>query len=218
MKSTVTVTVIGLGVFGSTIALELARLGNDVLGIDRDAGRVNEIADKIAQAVIADARDERVLHELGVHESDVVVVAIGEDIEANIMAALLVKSMPKPKVWAKALNHNHHQILQKLGTDHIVHPEYEMGLRVARTLIYPEVLDYISLGEDHFTTEVRASERLAGKTLEALHLDEHEVKCLLIKHKDLAMTPPPEHYQFELGDQILLFGTLSRLRKISKYL
>lgn len=213
-----TVTVIGLGVFGSTIALELSRLGNDVLGIDRDPGRVNEIADKIAQAVIADARDERVLRELGVHESDVVVVAIGEDIEANILATLLVKSMPKPKVWAKALNHSHHQILQKLGADHIVHPEYEMGLRVARTLIYPEVLDYISLGDDQFTTEVRASERLAGKSLEALHLEEHDVKCLLIKHQELAMAPPPEHYLFELGDQIVLFGSLSKLRKISKYL
>jgi trk system potassium uptake protein TrkA len=216
MKSTV--TVIGLGVFGSTIALELARLGNDVLGIDLNPGRVNEIADRITQAVIADARDERVLRDLGVHESDVVVVAIGEDIEANILAALLVKTMPKPKVWAKALNHNHHQILEKLGTDHIVHPEYEMGLRVARTLIYAEVMDYIDLGDDQFTTEVRASERLTGKTLEALHLEEHEVKCLLIKHKGLAMVPPPEHYHFELGDQIILFGTLSRLRKISKYL
>lgn len=216
MKSTV--TVIGLGVFGSTVALELARFGYDVLGIDLNPTRTNEIADSIAQAVVADARDERVLRELGVHESDVVVVAIGEDIEANILAALLVKSMPKPKVWAKALNHNHHRILQKLGTDHIVHPEHEMGLRVARTLIYPEVMDYISLGDDQFVSEVRASERLVGKTMEAMHLEEHGVQCLLIKHDGLAMMPPPEHYQFELGDQILLFGTLGRLRKISKYL
>lgn len=216
MKSTV--TVIGLGVFGSTVALELARFGYDVLGIDLNPTRTNEIADSIAQAVVADARDERVLRELGVHESDVVVVAIGEDIEANILAALLVKSMPKPKVWAKALNHNHHRILQKLGTDHIVHPEHEMGLRVARTLIYPEVMDYISLGDDQFVSEVRASERLVGKTMEAMHLEEHGVQCLLIKHDGLAMIPPPEHYHFELGDQILLVGTLGRLRKISKYL
>lgn len=216
MKSTV--TVIGLGVFGSTIALELARFGYDVLGIDNNPSRTNEIADSIAQAVIADARDERVLRELGVHESDVVVVAIGEDIEANILATLLAKNMAKPTVWAKALNQNHHRILQKLGADHIVHPEHEMGLRVARTLIYPEVMDYISMGDDQFAAEVRASERLVGKTLEALHLEEHEVQCLLIKHEGLAMTPPSDHYQFELGDQILLYGTLGRLRKISKYL
>lgn len=216
MKSSV--TVIGLGAFGSTVALELARLGYDVLGIDLNPSRTNAIADRIAQAVVADSRDERVLRELGVHESDVVVVAIGEDIEANILTTLIVKTMAKPKVWAKALNHNHHRILEKLGTDHIVHPEHEMGLRVARTLIYPDVMDYISLGDDQFISEVRASERLIGKTLEALHLEQHEVQCLLVKHDGLAMAPAPTQYQFELGDQIVLLGTLSHLRKISKYL
>lgn len=213
-----TVTVIGLGAFGSTVALELARLGYDVLGIDLNSARTAAIADHIAQAVIADARDERVLRDLGVHESDVVVVAIGEDLEANILAALLAKNMPKPKVWAKAYNNNHHRILEKLGVDHIVHPEHEMGLRVARMLIYPDVMDYIDMGDDQFVSEIRASERLVGKTLDALHLEEHDVRCLLIKHEGLAMSPPPEHYHLELGDQIVLFGTLGRLRKVSKYL
>jgi trk system potassium uptake protein TrkA len=212
------VTVIGLGAFGSTVALELSRLGHEVLGIDSNADRINAIAGRIAQTVIADARDERVLRDLGVHESDVVVVAIGEDIEANILTTLVVKTMSKPKVWSKALNHNHHRILEKLGTDHIIHPEHEMGLRVARMLIYPEVLDYMSLGDDQFISEVRASERLSGKTVEALHLDEHGVQCLLVKHAGLAMAPVPLQHRFELGDQIVLLGTLGRLRKISKYL
>jgi trk system potassium uptake protein TrkA len=212
------VTVIGLGVFGSTIALELARLRHDVIGIDTMASRVNDIADHITQAVVADARDERVLRELGVHESDVIVVAIGEDIEANILATLLAKSMPKPKVWAKALNHNHHQILKKLGADQIIHPEHEMGLRVARALIYPEVVDYISLGHDYFNVEVRASERLAGKKIDALHLDTNGLRCLYVKTQDHIMVPVDEQYRFELGDQIVLLGTLSNLRKISKYL
>lgn len=212
------ITVIGLGAFGSTVALELSRLGHDVLGIDSNAQRTNAIADQLAQAVTADARDERVLRELGVHECDVVVVAIGEDIEANILTTLVLKSMPKPKVWAKALNHNHHRILEKLGADHIVHPEYEMGLRVARTLIYPEVLDYISLGDDQFIAEVRASERLAGKQIDALHLEENGVECILIKHEELTFTSSNGAYRFEMGDQIVLLGKLSNLRKISKYL
>lgn len=213
-----TITVIGLGVFGSTIALELTRLGHDVLGIDLNAKRVADIADRILQAVVADARDERVLNELGVPDSDVVVVAIGEDIEANILASMLAESMPKPRVWAKALNHNHHRILSKIGAHHIIHPEHEMGLRVARSLIYPEVVDYISLGDDLFISEVRASERLIGKKLDYLHLEEHGVQCLLIKHEGLAMQPPPVDYLFELGDQIVLFGTLGQLRKIARYL
>lgn len=214
-----TVTVIGLGAFGSTIALELSRLGYDVLGIDSNASRTNAIADQLAKAVTADARDERVLRELAVHESDVVVVAIGEDIEANILTTLLVKSMPKPRVWSKALNNNHHMILEKLGADHIVHPEHEMGLRVARTLIYPDVLDYISLGDDQFIAEVRASERLTGKLLDALQLDQHNVQCLLVKRAGLtALSPPPANYRFERGDQVVLLGSLPQLRKVSKYL
>lgn len=212
------VTVIGLGAFGSTVALELSRLGHEVLGIDTNASRTNAIADHLTRAVTADARDERVLRELAVHESDVVVVAIGEDIEANILTTLLVKSMSKPKVWAKALNNNHHLILEKLGADHIVHPEHEMGLRVARTLIYPEVLDYISLGEDQFLAEVRASQRLEGKSIEALNLGQFNVQCLLVKHSGLCSAPPPASYRFELGDQMVLLGTLPQLRKVSKYL
>jgi trk system potassium uptake protein len=212
------ITVIGLGSFGSTIALELTRLRQEVIGIDMNASRVNDIADHISQAVVADARDERVLRDLGVHESDVVVVAIGEEIEASILATLLVKSMPKPKVWVKALNHNHHQILEKLGADQIIHPEHEMGLRVARALIYPEVIDYISLGNDYFNVEVRASERLVGKTIDALNLDSHNIRCMLIKHQEQIIMPPLDHYKFELGDQMILLGTLSNLRKISKSL
>jgi trk system potassium uptake protein TrkA len=189
------VTVIGLGAFGSTVALELSRLGHDVLGIDTSAVRTDAVADQVTRAVTADGRDERVLAELGVHECDVVVVAIGEDVEANIIIALIVKTMAKPRVWAKALNHNHHRILEKLGVDHIVHPEHEMGLRVARTLIYPEVLDYINLGDDQFIAEVRASERLVGKSIDALNLRESNVQCLLIKHAGIVLSPPtPDHY------------------------
>jgi trk system potassium uptake protein len=213
-----TYTVVGLGIFGSTIALELSRLGNDVIGIDLNPNLVSDIADRITQAVIADARDEKVLRDLGVHECDGVVIAIGEDIEANILATLIVKSMPKPKVWAKALNPNHHKILEKLGTDHIVHPEHEMGLRLARSMVYPEVMDYISLGHDQFTVEVRASERLAGKNMDMLRLEENDLRCLLIKRLDEVMLPPPRQYTFELNDKILLFGTLGNLRKITRYL
>lgn len=213
-----TYTVVGLGVFGSTIALELSRLGNDVIGIDLNPNLVSDIADRITQAVIADARDEKVLRDLGVHECDGVVIAIGEDIEANILATLIAKSMPKPRVWSKALNPNHHKILEKLGTDHIVHPEHEMGLRLARSMVYPEVMDYISLGRDRFVVEIRISGRLAGKDISALHLAENDLQCLLIGHLDGVTLEPPQQYELEVDDKIILFGTLGNLRKISKYL
>jgi trk system potassium uptake protein TrkA len=213
-----TFTVVGLGAFGSTVARELSRLGNDVLCIDMDAARVNAIADDVTQAVVADARNEDTLRDLGVHESDAVVVAIGEDLEANILVTLTVKNMPKPEVWAKALNHNHHRILHKLGADHIVHPEHEMGMRLAHTMMYPEVVDYISLGHDVFTVEVRASEKIAGQTIAAMKLKENDVRLLLVKHQRDILTPPPADYVFRIGDQLVLAGLLQNLRKISAYL
>ncbi|MFJ7567653.1 potassium channel family protein [Herminiimonas sp. NPDC097707] len=213
-----TFTVIGLGAFGSTVARELARLGNDVLGIDLDPAHVNAIADDITQAVVADARDEDTLRDLGVHDCDAVVVAIGEDLEANILVTLTVKNMPKPEVWAKALNHNHHRILHKLGADHIVHPEHEMGLRLAHAMMYPEVVDYISMGHDLFTVEVRASEKLVGLSVAALQLGERGVHLLLIKHQRELLTSPPGDYIFRPGDQLVMAGTLDNLRGISALL
>ncbi len=213
-----TFTVVGLGAFGSTVARELARMGNDVLGIDLDPEHVNAIADDITQAVVADARNEDTLRDLGVHECDAVVVAIGEDLEANILVTLTVKNMPKPEVWAKALNHNHHRILHKLGADHIVHPEHEMGMRLAHAMMYPEVVDYISLGHDMFTVEVRASEKIAGRTVDVLKLDEHGVRLLLVKHQREMLAPLPAGYVFRMGDQLVMAGQLTDLRNISAYL
>lgn len=213
-----TFTVIGLGAFGSTVARELARLGNDVLGIDRDPAHVNAIADDITQAVVADARDEDTLRDLGVQDCDAVVVAIGEDLEANILVTLTVKNMPKPEVWAKALNQNHHRILHKLGADHIVHPEHEMGLRLAHAMMYPEVVDYISLGHDLFTVEVRASEKLVGQTLASLQLAGRGVHLLLVKHQRELLPAPAADYVFRTGDQLVMAGTLDNLRGISALL
>jgi trk system potassium uptake protein len=213
-----TFAVIGLGLFGATIARELTRYGNDVIGIDINPEAVDAISDHITQAVIADARDEKVLRDLGVHECEGVVVAIGEDIEASLLATLIVKGMGKPRVWAEAFNHNHHQILEKLCADHVVHPEHEMGVRLANTMMYPEVLDYISLGDEQFIVEVRASEQLAGKTLDSLGLQAYAVQCLLIKHGVEAVAFPPGTYQFQTNDKFILLGNIANLRRFSKIL
>lgn len=211
-------TVIGLGLFGCTVATELSRLGHDVTGIDINPERVSRMADRLAQAVIADARDENALRELGVHESEIVLISIGEDIEANLLATLHVKAMEKPKIWVEALNHSHHQILDKLGADQVVHPEHEMGLRLAHTMMYPEVMDYISMGNGQYIVEVHTSDRLAGKGLDELRLPENDLQCVMVKHVERVIYPVPADYVFEIDDQIILLGTLSNLRKISKYL
>lgn len=93
-----------------------------------------------------------------------------------------------------------------------------MGLRLARSMAYPEVIDYISLGGDRFIVEIRVSERLAGKNIHALHLAENNLQCLLIEHLNEVVVIPPQQHEFKINDKIILFGTLGNLRKISKYL
>lgn len=92
-----------------------------------------------------------------------------------------------------------------------------MGLRLAHTLMYPEVLDYIGLGHDIFTVEVRASEKIAEKTVADLQLAEHGVQ-LLVKHQREILAPPPDGYVFRIGDQLVMAGLLSDLRSLSAYL
>src|SRR5690606_22873699 len=108
------VVVIGLGTFGSTVARMLAEFGNPVLGIDIDEARVARLADRLTDAVIADGRDEDALREAGVGGYNTAVVAIGENLEANILCTMNVKMLGVETVWVKALSETHHRILSKI--------------------------------------------------------------------------------------------------------
>ncbi|EKE72340.1 potassium channel family protein [Gallaecimonas xiamenensis] len=208
--------VIGLGQFGQTIALELMRQGHEVLGLDSDQKLVNQLAPQLTQALVVDATDENALSELGLSDCDAVVVAIGEDLQSSILCTLHLKSLKVSQVWVKALNPAHHKILVKLGADRIVHPEYEMGLRVAQSLNYPSVRDYIALGNEHFLVEVAASEALDGKAVADLKLEERQLS--LVAHKrgtELAQSPPPAK-DLAKGDILVLLGKLPALQALSK--
>ena len=162
--------VIGLGSFGSTIAQELTRLGHDVMGVDIDGERVEYYADKLSQTLIADGTSDKVVAELDLPAFDAVVVAIGENLEASILTTLALKSAEVEQVWVKAISEPHHRILSRLGANRIIHPEHEMGIRVAQTIVHPEMLDYISLGNDWLVVEVKVDKRFVGMTASELPL------------------------------------------------
>ena len=120
------------------------RLGHEVLGVDIDENKANQLADHLTQTVIADATDDSALKEMDLHRFDATLVAIGENIEASILCTMHLKSLHAKEVWVKAITPTHHKIAEKLGADRIFHPEYEMGLRVAQTMAHPNMLDYIA--------------------------------------------------------------------------
>lgn len=171
--------VIGLGSFGSTVASELARLGGHVLGIGLDERNVSALADTLSEAIIADGRDEEALREAGVGKYDVGVIAIGEDLEANILSAMNLKRLGVPEIWAKAASRNHQLILGKLGVDRIIQPELEVGQHVAQMLHNPQLDDYVSLDHGNFIVYYKVPEQLEGKTVASLELlEKYKIRCL----------------------------------------
>lgn len=205
--------VIGLGSFGSTVASELARFGNHVLGIDTSEKCVARIADVIAEAVIADARDETALREAGVEECDVAVVAMGGDLEANVLATMNAKLIGVKTIWAKAANKTQHRILLKLGAERVVLPEMEMGQHIAQMLNNPAVRDYVSLGNGFHVVNMAAPPWMDGKAIGSLKLAEkYDLRCLgIMRGPDYVdVTDPATPLRTE--DRMLMLGRRPALR------
>ena len=127
--------IIGLGVFGITCAKELEKLGNQVLAIDIDEKLVDDISEYVTRAVIADATDKDTIEELDLASFDGVLVSIGDNLEASLLCTLNLLSLNVQNLWVKAKTDSHHQILQSLGVNNIIHPEQDMGIRIAQKMI-----------------------------------------------------------------------------------
>ncbi|QAY66803.1 potassium channel family protein [Paenibacillus protaetiae] len=160
--------VIGIGRFGSSVAKVLAEMDYEVLAIDADEDRVREVADFVTHAVTADSTDEDAMRSLGIRNFDVVVVAIGQDIQASILTTLIMKDLGVPVIIAKAQNELHGKVLGKIGADKVIHPERDMGSRVAHNLVSPNIMDYIELSDEYSIIELKAPAQMIGKSLKQL--------------------------------------------------
>ncbi|MEQ1310655.1 TrkA family potassium uptake protein [Acinetobacter sp. XH1639] len=207
--------VIGLGSFGATVALELTKLNHDVIGIDTIKRNVESLADRITHAVIADATDEHVLEELNIQNCDAVVVAIGEDIEASILCVLNLKNLGVDKILVKAKTKAHHTILSHLNVSKIIHPEEDMGVRVAQALNYPMVSRYMALDDDRYIVKVPVQAKLNHVNLSGILKQEPNIKLLLLKRDQQILYETDVSFTLQAGDVLILEGSLSHLRKLS---
>jgi trk system potassium uptake protein len=140
--------VIGLGRFGSAMATTLAESGHDVIGVDGSEDRVRGLADLLSLAVQLDATDEKALLSAGIKDVDVAVVSIGENIESSLLVVTLLREIGIKHIVAKAVTPLHGRILEKLGVTRVVFPERETAIRLAHSLVMPNVLDYIELSSE----------------------------------------------------------------------
>jgi len=157
--------VIGLGVFGRQVALTLAQEGAEVIAVDSDMERVEEIHDYIAYAVRLDSTDASALNSLGLQDMDAAIVAIGENFEANLLTAAYLKQMGVKKVITRASNPIHRRILEQIGADEIISPEDEVGRKTAHRLLRPNLVDYLDVAEDYKLIRMETPEELMGKSL-----------------------------------------------------
>ncbi|NYT64876.1 TrkA family potassium uptake protein [Alcaligenaceae bacterium] len=209
--------VIGLGRFGAAAAQELMKMGHAVLGIDSSEKIINKYADVLSNAAIADVSDREALEQLGLDNYDVVLVAIGGDFQASLLCVVHLKSLGIKNIWVKATSHAQHLIFSKLGVTRIVHPEEEMGIRIAQALSYPMVNNYISIGNGEFVVEIDISERLEGVSLrQVLPNDPNNgLHVLLLKRKTQVTVHPDLDFTLKTKDILVLLGQLSTLRTIA---
>ncbi|TVY03940.1 potassium channel family protein [Paenibacillus cremeus] len=200
--------VIGLGRFGSSLASELVSLGFEVLGIDKDEESVDQMSEKLTHAVVADATDEEVVRSLGLRNFDCAIVAIGDDIQASILAAILLKELGVKMVVAKALSELHGKVLEKIGVDRVIFPERDMGVRVANQLASPNLLDYIELSHDYTIAELAVPKRLSGSTLEDLNpRARFGCSVVAINKKGGVIIAPTASDRVEERDIMVVIGT-----------
>ena len=162
--------VIGAGRFGSSVAETLYSKGNDVMVVDNDDALIQKISGAVTNAAQADASSEAALRALGVKDFDAVVLAIGHDIQASIMAAILLIEMEAKYIVAKAQTDLHGKVLDKIGVNRVVYPERDMGQKLAHSLIAPSIIDLIEVSDQYSVVEVTAPDEMIGKTLQELNL------------------------------------------------
>jgi trk system potassium uptake protein len=155
------VAVIGLGRFGSALALELSRRGTEVLAVDSSPALTQRLAGQLSQVVAADATDLDAMRDIGVQDFTRAVVAIGTDRQASILATSVLADLEVDEIWAKALDRQHARILDRVGAHHVVLPEHDMGERVAH-LVGGRLLDWIELGEGWVIATTKPPRELVG--------------------------------------------------------
>lgn len=201
--------IIGLGRFGGSICRTLVESGQEVLAIDSSEDRVNEYMNITTHAVVANAQDETTLRSLGIRNFDHVIVAIGEYIQASILVTLMVKEMGVPNILAKAQNEYHARVLDKIGADRVVHPERDMGQRIAHNLVSKNILDYLELSDEFSLAEVNVTNRkFYGKTLEELDFRQRfglNVVAIRRDKQDPIVTPLAEEV-VQKDDHLVVIG------------
>jgi trk system potassium uptake protein TrkA len=213
--------VIGLGRFGSALALELVRRGTEVLAIDNRPKIVQSLAGQLPHVITADSTDIEALQQLSVAEFHRAVVAIGSDIEASIITTSLLVELEIGDIWAKAITRQHATILSRVGATHVVAPEHDMGERVAH-LLSGRILDYVEVDDDFAMIKTKPPRDIVGITLRESGLrSKYGVTVVAVKSEAMiqgqqrTFTYATPETVLTYGDLILVVGKINDVERFA---
>ena len=209
--------VIGLGLFGAEVARKLCELGCEVLAMDIRSDLVQQISDEVTHAVVGDGQDKEVLKALGAGNFDCAIIAIGDDLAASVLCTMNLKELDVPYIVCKAHDATHRRVLEKLGVDRVVIPEYEFAGKLARSLSSHNVLDYIELSEDYGILEVPAPKSWVGKTIMELNVRAKlGVNIIAVESGNVTNVSPAASYRIMDGDIMVVLGDNKALETVQK--
>lgn len=216
--------VIGLGEFGLSVAKALSEKGHQVLAIDKNEELVREVSDFVTEAVQVDSTDEKSLKAVGITNVDVAVVAIGTNLEASVLTALILKELGVQHIVARAVTDEHGKVLQKVGATKVVFLERDMGTRVANSLVSPSVLEHIELSPEFSIMEAVPPKEFIGKTIRDLDVRaNYELNIIAVREKESSLegsrelnVAPKADYVVKEGDIFVILGTNENLEKFKK--
>ena len=162
--------VIGLGTFGSAVALELAKRGYEVFACDRDPDKIEELGSELANAVELDATDEKSLQDAGLDEVDTALVSFGDSIADSLLVTMLLKGLGVGEVVVKVTDERHARLVKRIGADRVIFPERDMAIRLVENILSPDIFDFIELSEEYSLVEIAARKKMLGRKLAELHL------------------------------------------------
>lgn len=209
--------VIGMGRFGTSVAKTLAESGCNVLAVDSDAARVNDVADCVTRAMVVDVTNAEEFASLGASNFDAAIIAIASSMEISVMATILAKEAGIKHVVVKANSEIHAKVLKKVGADLVLQPEMESGQRIAHRLAMGNFLDIFELTNDFSMMEIDVPESWIGKTLIELNLRSRlRLNVVAIKSKNGTIEITPDAAKpLEATCTIVVVGSNASLKKLT---
>ena len=209
--------IIGLGLFGSQLAMDLFNEGHNVLVIDNDENIIAKIADRVSKAVTVDAKNREALSQLGIQKYDCVIVCTSNDLATSVIITMNLKALKVQKIICKVRDETDKEVLETLGASMCIVPEHVAAMKLSKKLTADNVVDFTQLSEGHSIMEIEVPPSWTGKTILELNVrSQYGLNIIAIRRNESLCVELTPSFTLEEGDILILIGSNKNLSKLQK--